>query len=153
MTHTHQGHKHIVHTADAGAVLRVHGFRVTRVRTALLELLQSVGTPLSVQGILECWLDKIPDTATLYRSLTDLHAAGIVKRIELGTGMAHFEYTPHRPHHHHLVCTTCGMIEELEHCSLAGVEEQVLAESQLFKSIYSHNLEFFGQCTICATIK
>jgi Fur family ferric uptake transcriptional regulator len=153
---SHGGHVHAkpASVTDVGAVLRAGGFRVTAGRVALLTLLETAGIPLSIQSILETWSgNKPPDTATLYRSLTDLHAAGIVRRIELGTGTVHYEYTPNRPHHHHLICNNCGVVEELEHCSLGNVETQVLSSSRVFKSIYSHNLEFFGECAKCATKK
>lgn len=147
---SHHKHARALVITDTAAVLRAGGFRVTSGRLALLALLETAGTPLSVQGVLEQWQGKVPDTATLYRSLTDLQAAGIVRRIDLGTGTAHFEYTPTRPHHHHIICNGCGAVEELGHCSLVGLEEQLLVTSYQFKSIYSHNLEFFGQCTMCA---
>lgn len=150
---SHHKHAHVLVVTDTAAVLRAGGFRVTSGRLALLALLETAGTPLSVQGVLEQWQGKVPDTATLYRSLTDLQAAGIVRRIDLGTGTAHFEYTPTRPHHHHIICSGCGVVEELEQCSLVGLEEQLLVTSHQFNSIYSHNLEFFGQCTACATKK
>lgn len=140
-------------TTDVALVLRTGGFRVTNGRRALLKLLETAGVPLSVQDVLKKWQGKAPDTTTVYRSLTDLHAAGIVRRIELCTGTAHFEYTPTRPHHHHIVCTSCGGVEELEHCVLGDIEQQLGVNSKHFKNIYSHNLEFFGQCTACAVLK
>ena len=153
--HTHaQARGESATTADSAVVLRSLGFRVTPGRLALLALLEAAGTPLSVQDVYKKWQGtKSPDIVTLYRSLTELQAAGIVRRIDLGTGTAHFEYTPTRPHHHHIICNGCGTVEELEHCSLVGLEDQLLITSHQFKSIYSHNLEFFGQCTRCATKK
>ena len=157
---SHHEHTHVYaeegsrSTVDSATVLRTMGFRVTSGRVALLALLEVAGTPLSVQDVHKKWQgSKSPDIATLYRSLTDLQAAGIVRRIDLGTGTAHFEYTPARPHHHHIICNGCGAVEELEHCSLTGLEAQLLLTSQQFKSIYSHNLEFFGECTSCAAKK
>lgn len=146
--HTHS-HEERIAVTTASSVLRTAGFRITAGRLGLLALLETVGSPLSIQGILERWSGKAPNTATLYRSLTDLHTAGIVRRIELGTGMVHYEYTPHRPHHHHLICNSCGVVEELERCLLGSVETETLSASHVFKSIYSHNLEFFGECTQC----
>jgi Fur family transcriptional regulator, ferric uptake regulator len=138
------------HTAD---VLRMGGFRATTSRIQLLNLLEKSGTPLSIQRIAMVWKGKAPDITTLYRSLTDLNLAGIVRRIDLNTGTAHFEYTPSRPHHHHIVCSDCGKVEELEHCSVSGLEKRLIQESEHFKSINSHNLEFFGRCTTCTINK
>lgn len=135
---------------NAQSVLRAGGFRATTSRIELLHLLEKAGTPMSIQKIAEIWKGKAPDITTLYRSLTDLNSAGIVRRIDLNSGTAHFEYTPSRPHHHHIVCNDCGKIEELEHCSVSGLEKRLMQTSEHFKSIHSHNLEFFGQCTACA---
>ncbi len=142
--------KHAQSTDEIVDVLRTGGFRATTGRIQLLLLLEKAGTPLSIQKIAEIWKGRVPDIATLYRSLTDLNSAGIVRRIDLNSGTAHFEYTPSRPHHHHIVCNDCGKVEELEHCSVSGLEKKLMRESEHFKSIYSHNLEFFGRCTACA---
>lgn len=141
--------KHLHGEESITGVLREAGFRATGSRVELLSLLAKIGTPLSVQKIAELWKGKPPDITTLYRSLTDLSSAGIVRRIDLNTGIAHFEYTPNRPHHHHIVCRMCGKIEELTHCAIGGLEKKILKESAHFKSIHTHSLEFFGQCTAC----
>jgi len=138
--------------ADIEAVLREKGFRVTKGRVELLTFLQHSGQPLSIQKILTSWKGKAPDTVTLYRSLTDLTTAGVVRRIDLNTGVAHFEYTPDRPHHHHIVCNDCGVIEEIKECSIEHLEEKILQTSKRFTHITTHNLEFFGHCKRCATI-
>lgn len=138
------------HEAPASAdMLRTHGFRVTKGRVRLLDTLARSGTPLSVQE-LRAKLKDAQDQATLYRTLTDLAAAGIVRRVDLNTGTAHFEYTPGREHHHHVVCTRCGTIEDIDNCALDALEKQLMKRSKSFARISSHSLEFFGQCVRCA---
>jgi Fur family ferric uptake transcriptional regulator len=143
MTHKHK-------EVDASEILQEKGFRLTVGRLKLLSLLEHAGKPLSIQNIVSAWKGKLPDTATLYRSLTDLSSAGIIRRIDLNTGIAHFEYTPDRPHHHHVVCTGCGSIEEIEECSVDSLQKKILRESTQFTKILTHNLEFFGECKKCA---
>ena len=70
-------------------VLREGGFRATSGRIELLSLLAKIGTPLSVQKIAELWNGKPPDVTTLYRSLTDLSSAGIVRRVDLNLSLIH----------------------------------------------------------------
>lgn len=139
------------HTTLIPDILRNNGFRVTHTRVRLLKLLEEAGTPLSIQMILSRWVKSPPDQTTLYRSLTDLSTAGIVRRIDLNTGIAHFEYTPDRPHHHHVICTDCGTIEEIQRCSVGTLEKKIMSESSLFSEINTHNLEFFGRCNTCIT--
>jgi Fur family ferric uptake transcriptional regulator len=133
-------------------VLHTKGFRVTNGRLKLLAFLAHAGRPLSIQQILALWKGKSPDMVTLYRSLSDLSRAGIVQRIDLNTGVAHFEYTPNRPHHHHIVCSDCGAIEEIEVCAIDTLQKKIMHKSKQFKDITTHNLEFFGHCIKCAHI-
>jgi Fe2+ or Zn2+ uptake regulation protein len=142
----HQKHTHPVPAAD---VLRTHGFRVTAGRIKLLEALARTGTPLSIQA-LHAKIRGTQDQATLYRTLTDLAAAGIVRRVDLNTGTAHFEYTPGNEHHHHVVCTGCGTIEDIDDCALDTLEKGVEKRAKNFARISSHSLEFFGECVRCA---
>ncbi len=140
-------HPH-VHALSAGDILRTHGFRVTAGRVKLLDHLQAAGKPRSIQDI-RAALKGAPDQATLYRTLTDLAKAGIVKRVDLNTGIAHFEYTPEKPHHHHIICTGCGDVEDIEHCSVDSLQKNMTRGSRKFKSISTHSLEFFGTCASC----
>ena len=52
-------------------------------------------------------------------------------------------------HHHHLVCTVCSMIIEIDDCLPPGFE-RALADRHGFRSI-THKLEFFGVCARCDT--
>ena len=131
-------------------VLHSRGFRVTSSRIKLLELLKQVGRPLTIQSILAIWVGVKPNETTLYRSLSDLSEARIVKRLDLNTGTAHYEYTPDRPHHHQVVCLECGVVEEIERCSVGSLQKKIEKESSLFKIIEAHNLEFYGHCLSCS---
>lgn len=132
-----------------GELFRTNGFRITTGRMKLLQLLSKAQKPLSVLEISKRWKTKAPNQTTLYRTLTALAKAGIVKRVDLNTSAVHFEYTPGLPHHHHVICTDCGVIEDVEDCSVEKLQTQIMHESKRFKSIYSHSLEFFGQCKGC----
>jgi Fur family ferric uptake transcriptional regulator len=132
--------------------LRAHDFRITDGRIQLLELLYAAHKPLSIQHIREQWQGAVvPNQTTLYRTLADFAETGIVRRVDFNSGTAHFEYTPDHPHHHHLICNDCGTIEDIDNCPTAALQKNLLKTSKHFKNIYSHTLEFFGQCTRCAT--
>ena len=134
---------------DISRELRSRSFRATNGRVRLLELLHKAGTPLSIREIRRRWSGARIDQATLYRTLTDLSEAGVVKHLNLNSGIAHFEYTPGSPHHHHIVCTKCGHIEDIDTCAPL-IARTVLKKSLDFASISSHNLEFFGLCSKCS---
>jgi len=133
---------------EARTALRAQGFRITNARVKLLLLLRRVGKPLSIQEILQRW-EKSPNQATVYRMLSDLSDAGVIKRVATHVGTSAFEYTPNRPHHHHAVCTSCGAIEDIEHCFVDSTQKNVIKDLNMFSSLDSHSLEFFGRCNKC----
>src|SRR5579863_7610090 len=45
--------------------------------------------------------------ATVYKTLALLHECGLVSRYRFSQGHAQYEKTTDRPHHDHMVCTTC----------------------------------------------
>jgi Fe2+ or Zn2+ uptake regulation protein len=47
------------------------------------------------------------------------------------------------------VCVQCGMIEDVDACSIEGIEKRIMQHSRSFNSIQSHTLEFFGLCRAC----
>lgn len=51
-----------------------------------------------------------------------------------------------RHHHHHIVCRTCGKIENVEACILGELEKML---AQKGYTDLSHSLEFFGVCESC----
>jgi len=89
------------------------------------------------------------DLATVYRSMHMLMKMGMVTRYDFGDGVARFEL--HAPgedgHHHHLVCTQCSKIVELDECFQNEFEESI-ASKHGFKGV-THKLEFFGTCPDC----
>jgi len=88
--------------------------------------------------------------ATVYRSMRLLEQMGMAKRFDLGDGVARFELLAEGDdgHHHHLVCTRCSEVVEIEDCFTAELEERISARSG-FKAV-THKLEFFGICPACS---
>ena len=130
---------------DTKALLRQAGFKATPGRVALLELLVQESVPQTVAQ-LQQKLARPLNEVTLYRALEALQKAGVVSRIDLGHGHAHFELVAGKAHHHHAVCVECGKVEDIMGCAALAVPPV----SKKFKTIYSHNVEFFGSCISCA---
>jgi Fur family ferric uptake transcriptional regulator len=78
-----------------------------------------------------------------------LESMHIVKRFDFGDGVARFELLAEGDdgHHHHLVCTNCSDIVELEECFPEALEKSIASRSG-FKFV-THKLEFFGLCPRC----
>ena len=140
-----------IHEVAAGR-LRRDDQRYTEKRKALVEVLQTAGRPLSMPSILE----QSPGMAqsSVYRNLAVLEHAAIVRRIVTTDDHASFELAEDlSSHHHHLICTSCGAIEDF--LVPDEVEEQLnlalrsAARRHRFK-VSDHLLDLFGTCRDCA---
>ena len=128
--------------------LRNIGFKATKTRVELLTILAESTEPLAVSSIFKKFKGHIPDIVTVYRSLKELHTAGIIKQINLQHGHSHYEYGE-QSDHHHFVCNVCGVVEDIEHCNLDPVIKSALKNSKSFKDITDHSFELFGVCKNC----
>ena len=129
--------------------LRRRHRKLTAPRQAILGALRQQARPLSNKEVLGALKSGDCDLATVYRSMHLLEEMGLVKRFDLGDGVARFKLL--RPgddgHQHHLVCTDCANVVEVEECALAELEQRVAARNG-FKAV-THRLDFFGLCPAC----
>lgn len=135
---------------DSATLLREHGLKATPRRIYLLSLLARTKEPLGAHELKALWKQDNADVVTLYRALEALADAGIVRRVNLRHGHTDYELSAQGEHHHHLVCTDCGVIEDVEIPAEKVLEKQALAHSSRFASLSEHALEFFGTCKACA---
>ena len=98
---------------DFKAQLREKGLRATRGRIALLGLLKRSATPLSVGEILERSSGHLLDQVSLYRALECLADVGLLRR---GIGPVMWYEFAGKSHHHHLVCSDCGLVRNCAVC-------------------------------------
>jgi Fur family ferric uptake transcriptional regulator len=83
--------------------------------------------------------------ATVYRTVELLRETGSV-RLLVHDGRATYVRC-HAGHHHHLVCTTCGNVEETELCAAPSAAE--LRKRHGFRA-QEHQVDIFGLCERCA---
>ena len=134
--------------ADLTDKLRAGDRKVTGPREAILDVLRQHASPLTNREI-HGLLNDDCDLATVYRNIHTLVRMGLVKRVDIGDGAARWELLADAAdgHHHHLICTGCQVIVELEGC-FPHVFEQELARRHGFVNV-THRLEFFGRCPKC----
>lgn len=82
--------------------------------------------------------------ATVYRSLNLLKDAGILEQHTFADGRSVYEIDHPEQHHDHLVCVTCGAVEEFENEKIEELQHDVAAA--LGFKLSSHKLELFGEC-------
>ena len=134
---------------DFGELLHKAGLRATAGRRALLHVLAAHKEPLTVEQI-QNKLKEPLDTVTLYRALEALTEAHIISRSDFQHGHAHYELAVGRDHHHHVVCRSCGVVEDVEIPHATRPEKEAEKRVKKFSVIDAYALEFFGLCTSCA---
>ncbi len=138
------------HAEKYTEMLRKQGLKITPQRLELISLLSQLKKPMSAHEIKAKWKQGDIDTVTLYRALDALVDASIVRRVDLQHGHTDYELMVPGEHHHHLVCTNCGTIEDFAGCPGKNMEKLALRSSSKFASLREHSLEFFGTCKTCA---
>jgi len=139
-----------MHDIAFKTVLRTAGFRATPARLTLLATLSRARKPLSVQALTKRLKGEHIDQVTVYRTLRVFADMGIVRHVDLRHSHAHFELTT--DHHHHLVCTHCGALEDFTACHMDPLISRILKGSKRFAGVRQHSLELFGICKKCSKI-
>ena len=127
--------------------LRDAGYKITPPRLAVLQVIEQEGEHLDPAQILRRAQRIHPaiGRATVYRTLELLTELNIVRPIYVGEHGP--TYIRAEGGHHHLVCSTCGVVVDFDQC-MAGEMMRELSERFGFQ-IQSHLLEFYGRCAQC----
>lgn len=84
--------------------------------------------------------------ATVYRVLTQFEAAGLIERHHFESGQAVFELSE-KGHHDHIVCVSCGKVEEFCDEMIEKRQQEVAAEKGY--EVTDHSLTLYGKCPAC----
>lgn len=132
--------------------LRSSGYKFTGQRGAVLDvLLRHSGHHLSTDEIFNYVKADHPEIgiATVYRTLTLLQKIGVVIKLDLDDGLSRYELSreneDHR--HHHLICSKCGSVSEVEDDLLESLEAQILLKNGFL--VTDHRVKFYGICSKC----
>jgi Fur family transcriptional regulator, ferric uptake regulator len=126
--------------------------RYTIGRRQLVELLLSLGRPVTIPELLTSGASQ--SQSSLYRNLAILEQCGAVHRIASTDDVARYELTEElSEHHHHVVCSMCGRIDDVVlppsiERALGEAAEQ--AREQRDYLVDSHRLELVGTCATCS---
>ncbi|MEM7343846.1 MAG: Fur family transcriptional regulator [Chloroflexota bacterium] len=123
------------------------GFKITKPRLAVIEVLETHGDHLSHTQILEEAKKIYPKLgrATVYRTLELFVSLNMIRPMYLNEPTQRFISASGG--HHHLVCTSCDAIVEFDHCVVEELAQN-LAKQFRFQ-IRNHLLEFQGVCQSC----
>lgn len=127
-------------------------FKKTIARTAISNILNKAKKPIDAVEIIEKLKRKNIriDRVTVYRNINLLVNKGLVCKVEFNEGKYRYE-SASLPHHHHIICTQCGKINDIEsdslHNEIDKISKTVCVNFNF--EIKEHKVEFFGKCKTC----
>jgi Fur family transcriptional regulator, ferric uptake regulator len=134
--------------AQATVLLEGVGLRPTRQRLVVLTELMRERNDVTAQGLherLRARGERL-GLATVYRTLGLLTDEGVVDALSHRPGELCYRVCG-EGHHHHLVCSNCHQVVELEECELDPWLERI-SEAHGFVTT-GHRLEVSGLCGDC----
>ncbi len=129
-------------------MLRKRGLKATPERKEILTVLRKQRHPLTIQEIHGALSSTSINQATVYRTLARLVEVGIARCVDFLHGHRHYELSDARDHHH-LVCTNCGVVEDIQGCIAKKSAREALRTSMRFSKVTGHSFELFGLCKKC----
>ena len=131
--------------------LRERGLNVTAPRLAVLAVVEELGGHVDAGAIAAAARDRLGSVSTpaVYDILNALTDAGLLRRIQPAGSPARYE-TRVGDNHHHLVCRTCGAVEDVE--CVVGSAPCPHASVHTAFPIDEAEITFWGQCERCRGI-
>ena len=128
---------------------RARGLKVTPQRQSIFRALSSSTAHPTAEAVYAAVSADMPTISlrTVYQTLNDLTAMGELSTLDVGTGSTRFD--PNLDPHHHLVCESCGRIEDL-HVEFPGVAVPTTDEARGFE-VTATQIVFRGSCATCAS--
>jgi Fur family ferric uptake transcriptional regulator len=129
-------------------LLARQGVRITRQRLEVLVELSREQDDITAQELWRRLRERDSQTglATVYRTLALLAGKGVVDTLSHhGTELCYRLCT--ELHHHHLVCSSCHRVVEVEQCGLGSWLDTVTAQHGFVAT--DHRVEITGLCAAC----
>jgi Fur family ferric uptake transcriptional regulator len=127
--------------------LKSSGLKATLPRLKILDVFERASRRhLTAEDVYKALLNDGSDIglATVYRVLMQFEHAGLLTRSHFESGKAVFELNEGK-HHDHLVCLTCGRVEEFFDAEIERRQRDV-AVSRGFE-LQEHSLALYATCT------
>ena len=115
-------------------------------RDALLEVLKSTKTHPTADWLNSQLKQDFPNISlgTVYRNLKMFSDNGTILKLDIGSGVEHYDGFTHD--HYHLVCNCCESVSDIE-VKLDSLNS--VAEEATGGEISNHSLIFYGKCKNC----
>ncbi len=144
-------------TVDLRQIFHEHGYRYTQQRQQVAEFLwlhrEKHITTNEAYALLRASAPRI-GKATIHRMYHLLMELGFARRLEVGDGLYRYEICSLNSEihtHHHLICSGCGLVQDMREDMLDEMERQVYEKYGF--AVEDHRVQFFGRCQSCKAKK
>jgi Fur family ferric uptake transcriptional regulator len=136
------------HRGEIVKKLTDKGYRLTPQRLMIVSAIEDSDVHISAEEVYAQVVAKYPQVniSTVYRTLELLKQLGLVIETDFGEGRVRY-HPAEKGHHHHLVCTECGAVIDLDESLLSSLKGMLLREYK-FSADLKH-LAIFGRCQKC----
>lgn len=121
------------------------GLRLTKPRLEIFNTLKSFDRPMSIVDIVSACPNV--DKVSVYRTIDLFTKLRIASTIPHGWKHLYELAAPFSPHHHHLVCETCGSLTEIHSKKLESMIADLTKEYDFNPT--GHHFEVTGLCSKC----
>lgn len=131
--------------------LSSRGLRMTRERAIVVEEIFSSHEHFDADQIVERLArlhEKRVSRSTVYRTLTQLEEAGLIRKVARQDDREIYEHDYGYPQHDHLICKRCGTLIEFHNEGISDLLDEI-ARKHGFR-MDGHRLEVSGLCNDCA---
>jgi Fur family ferric uptake transcriptional regulator len=124
--------------------------RFTEQQRELLEHVFARHSHFDAEELIEQMKGKRVSRATVYRTLSKLVDAGLLRRIELGDRTM-YDHDYGYPAHDHFVCEQCKTMTEFQSEELEALLDRIAGENQFRPA--GHTLVIRGVCAACTAAR
>ena len=144
---------------DASITSRLEGAgqRYTSQRRTIVEAIAGAGRPVTTPEVLERAGHRLSQSS-VYRNLAVLADVGVLQRLPTGGDFDLFELAEELSghHHHHLHCTSCGVVIDVP--AGPGLEQAVMTEAEQLAEglgfvVAGHSVDLYGLCRDCTEVE
>ena len=128
-----------------------HGLAATHQRQVLYEVMQTMPGHPSPEEVYARVKKRVPaiSLATVYKNIHLFVERGVLKELSMHHGSIRVELNGH--HHHHMVCSHCKAIADIEEKDLGVVP--VMQELLGGFQVERYSIEVIGICAACQKAK
>ena len=129
-------------------IFEQHGFRLTKPRQQIFDILKNSEIPLTIGDIAKnC---KNINRTSIYRTIIIFDRLKIINTIYIGWKNYYELAEPFIPHHHHLYCINCQNAEPIQPKELEKLVDYIGKKYNFI--VTKHHFELEGICEKCRHI-